>query len=104
MMPAIFVTTILGIIRSLEAFEVELLLGTPIGLQVYSTKIHELVTWEPPQFAPAMAISTVSLAILLLMVGLQRGYVAGRSYTTVSGRGFSIRRTPLGRWRYPAFA
>ena len=36
------VTTILGIIRSLEAFEIELLLGTPIGLQVYSTKIHEL--------------------------------------------------------------
>ena len=55
MMPAILVTTILGIIRSLEAFEIELLLGTPIGLQVYSTKIHELVTWEPPQFAPAMA-------------------------------------------------
>src|SRR5215475_1784783 len=49
MMPAILVTTILGLIRSLEAFEIELLLGTPIGLQVYSTKIHELVTWEPPQ-------------------------------------------------------
>jgi hypothetical protein len=32
---------ILGIIRSLEAFEIELLLGTPIGLQVFSTKIHE---------------------------------------------------------------
>ena len=61
MMPAILVTTILGIIRSFEAFEIELLLGTPIGLQVYSTKIHELVTWEPPQFAPAMALSTVFL-------------------------------------------
>src|SRR5207244_12282621 len=40
MAPAILVTTILGIIRSLEAFEIELLLGTPIGLQVYSTKIN----------------------------------------------------------------
>ena len=59
-------------IRSLEAFEIELLLGTPIGLQVYSTKIHELVTWEPPQFAPAMALSTVFLGVLLLMVALQR--------------------------------
>ena len=65
MMPAILVTTILGLIRSLEAFEIELLLGTPIGLQVYSTKIHELVTWEPPQFAPAMALSTVFLGALL---------------------------------------
>jgi iron(III) transport system permease protein len=104
MMPAILVTTILGIIRSLEAFEIELLLGTPIGLQVYSTKIHELVTWEPPQFAPAMALSTVFLGVLLLMVALQRRYTAHRNYETITGRGFSIRPTPLGRWRYPAFA
>ena len=103
MMPAILVTTILGIIRSLEAFEIELLLGTPIGLQVYSTKIHELVTWEPPQFAPAMALSTVFLGLLLLMVAFQRNYIAGRNYETITGRGFSIRPTQLGRWRYPAF-
>jgi len=103
MMPAILVTTILGIIRSLEAFEIELLLGTPIGLQVYSTKIHELVTWEPPQFAPAMALSTVFLTLLLVMVALQRRYIGKRIYTTVTGRGFSIRPTHLGRWRIPAF-
>lgn len=103
MMPAILVTTILGMIRSLEAFEIELLLGTPIGLQVYSTKIHELVTWEPPQFAPAMALSTVFLGVLLLMVALQRRYIGRRNYETVTGRGFSMRPTPLGRWRYPAF-
>jgi iron(III) transport system permease protein len=104
MMPAILVTTILGIIRSLEAFEIELLLGTPIGLQVYSTKIHELVTWEPPQFPPAMALSTVFLGVLLLLVAFQRRYIANRIYTTVTGRGFSTRPTQLGRWRYPAFA
>ena len=104
MMPAILVTTILGLIRSLEAFEIELLLGTPIGLQVYSTKIHELVTWEPPQFAPAMALSTIFLGALLLMVAFQRKFIRGRSYETITGRGFTIRPTPLGRWRYPAFA
>jgi len=104
MMPAILVTTILGIIRSLEAFEIELLLGTPIGLQVYSTKIHELVTWEPPQFAPAMALSTIFLGLLLLMVALQRRHIGKRIYTTLTGRGFSIRPTHLGRWRMPAFA
>ncbi|MGH7871584.1 MAG: ABC transporter permease [Candidatus Binatia bacterium] len=103
MMPAILVTIILGLIRSLEAFEIELLLGTPIGLQVYSTKIHELVTWEPPQFAPAMALSTIFLCFLLFMVAMQRGYIAKRVYATITGRGFSIRRTQLGRWRYPLF-
>ena len=51
-----------------------------------------------------MALSTVFLGILLLMVALQRRYIANRNYETVTGRGFSVRRTPLGRWRYPAFA
>jgi len=102
MMPAILITTILGLIRSLEAFEIELILGVPIGLHVYSTKIHELVTWEPPQFPPAMALSALFLLLLLLLVALQRFYTGRKIYTTVTGRGFSVRPTPLGRWRYPA--
>ncbi len=104
MTPAILVTTVLGIIRSLEAFEIELLLGVPIGLHVYSTKIHELVISEPPEFPPAMALGTAFLGILLLLVILQRMVVGRKSYTTVTGRGFSYRPTPLGRWKYPAFA
>lgn len=104
MTPAILVTTVLGIIRSLEAFEIELLLGVPIGLHVYSTKIHELVSTEPPEFPPAMALGTAFLGILLLLVILQRMVVGRKSYTTVTGRGFSYRPTPLGRWKYPAFA
>jgi len=86
MLPAILVTTILGIVRSLEAFEIELLLGVPIGLHVYSTKIHEF------------------LGILLLLMLFQRLAIGRRIYTTVTGRGFSRRLTPLGRWKYPAFA
>ncbi|MBI4489325.1 MAG: iron ABC transporter permease [Deltaproteobacteria bacterium] len=104
MMPAILVTTILGLIRSLEAFEIELILGVPAGLHVYSTKIHELVTWEPPQFPPAMALSTLFLVVLLLLVALQRLYIGRKSYATLTGRGFSARPTLLGRWRYVAFA
>ena len=104
MMPAVLVTTILGLIRSLEAFEIELILGVPISLHVYSTKIHELVTWEPPQYPPAMALSTLFLTVLLLLVIFQRFYLGKRSYTTITGRGFSVRPTLLGRWRYPAFA
>lgn len=104
MTPAILVTTVLGIIRSLEAFEIELLLGVPIGLHVYSTKIHELVISEPPEFPPAMALGTAFLGILLLLVILQRMVVGRKSYTTVTGRGFTYRPTPLGRWKYPAFA
>ena len=51
-----------------------------------------------------MALSTIFLGALLLMVSFQRKFISGRNYETITGRGFSIRPTPLGRWRYPAFA
>lgn len=103
MMPVIIVSTILGLIRSLESFEIELLLGVPVGLHVYSTKIHGLVTWDPPLFAPATALSTVFLGVLMVLVLMQRYIIGKRSYTTVTGRGFNIRPIALGRWKYPAF-
>lgn len=103
MMPVILVSTILGLIRSLEAFEIELILGVPIGLHVFSTKIHSFVTHEPPQFPPATALGAFFLGMLLLLVALQRLYLGRRSFTTVTGRGFSTRPISLGRWKYPVF-
>ena len=103
MMPVMLVTTILGLIRSLEAFEIELLLGVPIGLHVFSTKIYSFVTHEPPQFPAATALGTFFLVILLSMVALQRLYLGRKSYVTVTGKSFSTRPVTLGRWKYPIF-
>ncbi|HEY6199358.1 MAG TPA: iron ABC transporter permease [Candidatus Binatia bacterium] len=102
MMPVLLVTTILGLIRSLEAFEIELVLGVPIGLHVFSTKIHSFVTHEPPQFPPATALGAFFLLILLSLVALQRLYIGRRSYVTVTGKSFSTRPIALGPWKYPA--
>ena len=104
MMPAILVSTVLGLIRSMEAFEIELLLGVPIGLFVYSTKIRDLVAYEPPDYASATALGSIFLLLLLVMVALQRSYLGQRHYRTVTGRGFSTNPTSLGRWRWPIFA
>ncbi|TMA12087.1 MAG: iron ABC transporter permease, partial [Deltaproteobacteria bacterium] len=104
MMPVLLVSTILGLIRSLEAFEIELILGVPIGLHVFSTKIYSFVTHEPAQFPPATALGTFFLLILLSLVALQRLYLGQRSFVTVTGKGFSTRPISLGRWRYPVFA
>jgi iron(III) transport system permease protein len=103
MAPAILVATVLGLIRSLDAYEIELLLGTPIRLFVYSTKIRDLVTFEPPNYASASALGSVLLVVLLLMVAVQRLYLRKRVYRTISGRGFSNRVTPLGRLQWPVF-
>ncbi len=103
MAPAILVSSVLGLIRALEAFEIELLLGVPIGFYVFSTKIRDLVQFEPPQYAPASALGVAFLVLLLALVWLQRWYLAGKVYRTIGGRGFSTRETQLGRWRWPAF-
>jgi iron(III) transport system permease protein len=104
LMPAILVALILGLVRSLEAFEIELILGVPVGLHVFSTKIHSFVTHEPPQYPAATALGSLFLIVLLLLVALQRLYLGKKSYTTVTGKGFSTRPISLGRWKYPIFS
>jgi iron(III) transport system permease protein len=103
LMPAILVALILGLVRSLEAFEIELILGVPVGLHVFSTKIHSFVTHEPPRYPPATALGSLFLVVLLLLVALQRLYLGKKSYTTVTGKGFSTRPITLGRLKYPIF-
>lgn len=101
--PAILVVLMMAIIRSLEAFEIEWVLGAPFGLHVYATKIYELArATEPPAFGPATALASVILLVLLPLIGLERWYVGGHHFTTVTGR-FTSTPTSLGRWKLPAF-
>ena len=48
--PAILASTALGFIRSLESFEIELVLGIPAGIYVLPTKIYDFIHWEPPLY------------------------------------------------------
>ena len=98
--PTILTVVIAGLIRSLEAFEIEQLLGTPAGISVYSTRIYELVSWEPPRFPGAMALSTFFLGVLLLLALFYQRYTEKREFVTITGRGLSLRPLIVGRWRY----
>jgi iron(III) transport system permease protein len=102
LLPAILTALLAGLIRSLEAFEIEQLLGTRAGIYVYATRIYDLITFEPPQFPQAMALSTLFLGILFVLALLYQRFVAGHSYATVTGRGMSRRPLLAGRWRYAA--
>jgi iron(III) transport system permease protein len=101
--PAVLTAALAGFIRSLEAFEVEQILGRPSGIYVYSTRIYDLISWEPPKFPEAMAISTVVLTLLVVIAaGYQR--LGLRGHATITGRGVSFRPLATGRWRYAASA
>jgi iron(III) transport system permease protein len=98
--PAILTGTLAGFIKSLEAFEVEQLLGRPAGIFVYSTRIYDLASWEPPNFKSAMALSTFMLLVLLLIALAYQRLSRRNDYATILGRGASFRQLRVGPTRW----
>lgn len=99
--PAVLTALLAGLIKSLEVFEVERILGTPVGIDVYATRIYDLVTWEPPRYAQGMALSTLFL-VLLLLVALVYQRLSKRygGNATVTGRAVRLQPRMRGRWSY----
>ena len=102
MAPAVLVVLLMSLIRSLEAFEVELILGAPGRIEVYSTKIYRLLHQEPPLFGAATVLSVMILFLMLPLIMLQRWYTGSHQYTTITGH-FKGQVTRLRRWKWPAF-
>ncbi len=98
--PALFTVFLASLIRGLEAFQVELLLGKPIGVFVYATRIYDLIQWEPPLFPQAMALSTLFLGLLFVLALFYQRFTSKRAFATISARGVSFRLMDIGRVRY----
>ncbi|MEV0035944.1 iron ABC transporter permease [Streptomyces sp. NPDC050804] len=99
MRPAIIAATLLSFVYSLKTFEIELLLGTPIGLNVYSTQIYNWLQSSPPQFGTATALGSVFIPILIMLAIMQRFAVRSRSYVTVGAHTYNDEPIRLGRVR-----
>ena len=98
--PAVLASTALGFIRSLESFEIEMVLGIPAGIYVVSTKIWDFIHWSPPLYDRATALCSIFLLFIFLLVWLHRVFLRGREFTTVSGRSHIAESYTLGRWRW----
>ena len=98
--PAVLASTALGFIRSLESFEIEMVLGIPAGIYVVSTKIWDYLHWEPPLYDRATALCSIFLLLIFLLVWLHRSFLRGREFTTVTGRSHIAESLTLGRWRW----
>jgi iron(III) transport system permease protein len=100
-LPALIAILLLAMIRAMQSFEIELVLGPPFRFYVYSTLVYSFIGQEPPDFAGASALATMGLALIVPLIALQRWVAFRRSYATVSGR-MRSERVRLGRWRIPA--
>ena len=103
MAPMILAVSVLSFIRGLQSFNTELLLGTPAGIYVYSTKIYDYLQREPRAYGEATALGSVFLVVLAVLLYFYWSYLRGdRKFTVVTGQGYSMLKVKLGRWRYVA--
>lgn len=101
-LPTILVVLLLGTIRSFEAFEIELVLGSEANIDVYSTLIYRQATSSPPNYGQATVLGILILFILLPAIAWQQWYSSRHGAATVTGK-FKNAPQRLGRWRWPLF-
>ena len=105
MLPALTGATILSFMRGIENFESPLFFGSPANIHVITTEIYNSINQRsPPEYQYATAISFVIMALMFLIVLLQWGLLRGRSFPTVTGKGYSPAVMKLGKWRWVTFA
>ena len=103
--PMILAVAMLSFIRGLQSFNTELLLGTPAGIYVYSTRIYDYIRREPASYGEATALGSIFIVILGVLLVFYWRFLSGkRKFTVVTGQGYSVVRVKLGKWRFIAFA
>ena len=105
MLPALTNAFILSFMRGMENFESPLFFGAPAKIEVISTEIYYSINHRmTPDYQYATAISFLAMVIMFVLVIVQWRMLRGRSFQTVTGKGFSPGVMKLGKWRWVAFA
>ena len=100
--PAILSGAVLAFVITIGLFGTPVVIGWARQLYFVTSRIY-LASQEVPPALGVMAILAVYLILLsLLATMLQRWLLKGRSFITVSGKGFRTRPVILGRSRYLA--
>ncbi len=103
LMPAITGVTLLIFLFALASYETELFLLSGRGVYVFTTLIWWNLAQYPVDYPGAMAVANAFLVFTAIVILLQFRILGGRQYTTITGRGFTVRPIDLGRWRWVTF-
>jgi iron(III) transport system permease protein len=103
MLPSILAVQLIVIMRALESFEVEQVLGPPARIQVMATWIYASFLQRLPRIDAASALAVIMLASMLSLVVFQNRMLGSRRFTTLTGK-FQGQPVRLGIWKWPAFA
>jgi iron(III) transport system permease protein len=103
MRPSVVAVFLLALIRSLESFEVPLLIGAPGNLHTLTTAIYESMhSGFLPKYGEASAFAVLLLMIVAApLIYYYRMTRQVERFATITGKGFRPRRLRLGAWRWP---
>ena len=105
MMPALTNSFILSFIRGMENFESPLFFGTPAKITVMTTEIYNSINHHAtPDYQYATAIGFTAMLLMFALVFAQWRILRGRTFTTVTGKGYQPSVMKLGKWRWVTFA
>ncbi len=100
MAPAILSGGLLAFVIMLGVYGTPAILGTPANEPFLTTYLFSLLSWTPPLYNKAAAVSMLLVAVTALGIWLQQRALSGRSFVTVAGKSFRPKLIDLGRWRY----
>jgi iron(III) transport system permease protein len=105
MLPVLTSAFLLSFIRGIESFESPLFFGLPAHINVVTTEIYNSIEQSAtPQYQYATAMSFVVMLLMFVLILTQWRILGGRSFETVTGKGFTPRLIRLGPWRWATFA
>jgi iron(III) transport system permease protein len=105
MLPVTTSAFILSFIRGMESFESAVFFGTPVNINVITTQIYNSITQRAqPDYQSATSLGFAAMALMFLLLVLQSRLLKGRSFTTVTGKGYSPNVTRLGWMRWVTFS
>jgi iron(III) transport system permease protein len=105
MLPGVVAVSIYQTMTALEVFEIPGVLGMPVGLHVFATKIYAMLqaATGAPAYGQASALGMLYLILGMTAAGFYwRMIQKSERYAVISGKGYRPRTLDLGAWRWLA--
>jgi len=103
-MPGILSGAIIVFVTSAGEFGVPFKLSAPYGWETLTTQIFSKAVGDDANHFLGAAMSMALGIITVFLIWVQQRYIAPRSFTTVTGKGFRPNVLDLGPWKWVAFA
>jgi iron(III) transport system permease protein len=101
LMPVLLSLGLLGFVAGIESFDVPLIIGSPVGIEVFSTQIYNALNGNvTPDYAYAGALSVLVIVMVAILAAIMWRYLSRRDFAIISGKGQRTDAADIGRWKY----